>query len=143
MKLKDNLLLNISLKEGIEYVARYYGRCAISENRIVDYDGEMVTFCYNAHEDEAYHEVTVTAQDFILLLLRHLVPSQFKIIRYYGFYRKKHSFHDKMVLLVAREKIPFKKQLLKHSMSILNSFNRLPLNCPRCDIKMKYVATIT
>lgn len=132
-----------SLKEGIEYVARYSGRCAISENRIVDYDGESVTFCYNAHEDDSYHEVTVTAQDFILLLLRHLVPSQFKIIRYYGFYRKKHSFHDKMVLLVAREKIPFKKQLLKHFMSILNAFNRLALNCPHCDIKMKYVATIT
>lgn len=131
-----------SLREGIEYVTRYCGRCAISENRIVDYDGKNVTFCYNAHEDESYHEITVTAQEFIMMLLRHLIPSQLKIIRYYGFYRKKHAFHDRMVMLVEREKIPVKKQLLKYDMSILKSFNRLPLNCPHCDCKMNYLATI-
>ena len=131
-----------SLKEGIEYVTRYCGRCAISENRIINYDGENVTYCYNAHEDESYHEVTVTAKDFIMMLLRHLIPSQFKIIRYYGFYRKKHPFHDKMVMLVEREKIPTKKRLLKYDMSILKSFDRLPLNCPRCNCKMNYLATI-
>lgn len=41
-----------SLKDGVEYVTRYCGRPAISENRIINYDGENVTFCYNAHEDE-------------------------------------------------------------------------------------------
>lgn len=132
-----------SLKEGIEYVARYCGRCAISENRILDYDGKNVTFYYNAHEDESYHEVTVPASDFILMLIRHIIPEQFKIIRYYGFYRKKHPFHDKLVMLVASEKIHFRKQLLKHSISIVKSFNRSVYNCPKCNSKMKYLATIT
>jgi hypothetical protein len=132
-----------SIKDGIEYVARYCGRCAISENRILNYDGVNVTFFYNAHEDDSYHEVTISADDFILMILRHLIPEQFKIIRYYGFYRKKHPFHDKMVMLVAREKITVRKQLLKYSISILKSFNRIILNCPKCDSKMKYFATIT
>lgn len=35
-----------SLKDGVEYVTRYYSRPAISENRIINYDGENVTFCY-------------------------------------------------------------------------------------------------
>ena len=74
-----------SLKDDIEYVTRYCGRVAISENRIKSYDGENVTFFYNAHEDDSYHEVTVSAEQFILMLLRHLIPEQFKIIRYYGF----------------------------------------------------------
>lgn len=132
-----------SIKEGIEYVARYCGRCAISENRILNYDGQNVTFYYNAHEDDSYHEVTVSASDFILMIIRHLIPEQFKIIRYYGFYRKKHPFHDKLVMLVAREKIPFRRQLLKHSTSILKSFNRWIFHCPKCDSKLKYLATIT
>ncbi len=42
---------------------------------------ENVTFSYNAHEDESYHEVTISALEFIKLLIRHLVPYQFKTIR--------------------------------------------------------------
>ena len=78
-----------SLKEGIEYVARYCGRCPISENRIIKYENNNVTFCYNAHEDDSYHEVTVSAFDFIKFILRHIIPNNYKIIRYFGFYRKK------------------------------------------------------
>ena len=62
----------------------------LSNNKIQDwsyfnYDGNNVTFCYNVYEDESYHEETVTAEKFILMLLRHLIPSNYKIIRYYGF----------------------------------------------------------
>ena len=64
----------------------------ISENRILKYDGENVTFCYYDHKDNPYHERTVTANEFMAILLRHLIPENFKIIKYYGFYRKKVSF---------------------------------------------------
>ena len=79
-------------KSGVEYVTRYCGRVPISENRIVNYDGFYVTFSYIGHDDNKYHEVTVPASQFIMILLRHLLPSQFKIIRYYGFYRKKTQY---------------------------------------------------
>ena len=101
-----------SLKEGIEYVTRYCGIVAISENRIKSYDGQNVTFFYNAHEDESYHEVTIPAEQFILMLLRHLIPEQFKIIRYYGFYRKKYAFCDKIKLLISKEKRRVRKQMI-------------------------------
>ena len=84
------------LKDSIEYVTRYCGRPAISENRIINYDFENVTFCYNTHEDESYHEVPISAMEFIKLLIRHLVPYEFKTIRYYGFYKKKTSYFDKI-----------------------------------------------
>ena len=92
-----------NLKSGVEYVTRYCGRVAISENRILNYDGNNVTFCYNDHKDNSYHEVTVTASQFITILLRHLLPNNFKIIRYFGFYRKKHVLHDKMIMMVSTE----------------------------------------
>ena len=81
-----------SLKDGVEYVSRYCGRPCISENRIISYDGDNVTFWYNAHEDESYHEVTVPVYVFIKLILRHIIPYQFKTIRSYGFYRKNYHF---------------------------------------------------
>ena len=121
-----------SLKDGVEYVTRYCGRTPISENRIINYDGKNVTFCYNAHEDNSYHEITVTAEEFILMILRHLIPEQYKIIRYYGFYRKKHKLHDKIVMLIDKVKHNARKSLLKHEFSIIKSFNRLPYDCSKC-----------
>lgn len=132
-----------SLKDGIEYVCRYCGRLAISENRIIKYENNMVTFYYNAHEDDSYHEVTVTASQFILLLLRHIVPKNYKTIRYYGFYRKKPIQHNKIKKLIDDIKIPFRKQFLNFEISIQKFFNRNPLYCPHCDVKMNYVVLIT
>ena len=132
-----------SLKDGVEYVTRYCGRTPISENRIINYDGKNVTFCYNAHEDNSYHEITVTAEEFILMILRHLIPEQYKIIRYYGFYRKKHKLHDKIVMLIDKAKHDARKSLLKHEFSIIKSFNRSPYDCPKCGTKLKFAFEVT
>ena len=130
------------LKSGIEYVTRYCGRVPISENRIVNYDGSNVTFSYIDHKDNKYHEITLPASKFILILLRHLLPSQFKIIRYYGFYRKKHKLHSKMIPLIKPHCRSFRKQLLKHCLSVSLAFKRDPYNCPKCDTKMNFVLYI-
>ena len=132
-----------SLKDGIEYVTRYCGRCPISENRILNYDGNNVTFCFNAHEDGQYHEVTISALKFIELLVNHIIPSNFKIIRYYGFYRKKHPFHDKMIMLINKTTRNIRKTFLKHEISILKSFKHNPYNCPKCDVRMQFLVEIT
>lgn len=131
-----------NLKSGIEYVARYCGRVPISENRIINYDGENVTFSYIAHEDNSYNEITVSADDFICLLARHIVPPQFKIIRYYGFYRKKHFVHNDTLLLIKKEFRNFRKSILKYQASILLAFKRDPYLCPKCDTKMTFVLCI-
>ena len=132
-----------SLKDGVEYVTRYCGRPAISENRIINYDGKNVTFCYNAHEDESYHEVTISAIEFIKLLIRHLVPFGFKTIRYYGFYRKKPSCFDKINKLINKEKHSVRRMLLRHRLSIMESFNRDPYTCPRCGNMLNYILEMT
>ena len=128
-----------SLKDGVEYVTRYCGRPAISENRIINYNGKNVTFCYNAHEDESYHEVTTSAIQLIKLLVRHLVPYAFKTIRYYGFYRKKPICFDKINKLINKEKCSVRRMLLKHRLSIMKSFNRDPYTCPRCVNMLNYI----
>lgn len=131
-----------NLKKGIEYVTRYCGRPAISENRIVNYDGTNVTFSYNDHKDDEYHEVTITAVEFIKVLLRHLVPKNFKTIRYYGFYRKKDKNHNKMAMLINPAKKPLRRQFMNHRMSILRFFSRDPYCCPKCGTQMLYACEI-
>ena len=74
-----------------------------------------------------------------MILLRHLIPTHFKIIRYYGFYRQKLPIHNKMNLLIHKDKRNFRKQLLKYEASILLNFNREPYNCPRCNSRMKFM----
>ena len=130
------------IKSGVEYVTRYCGRVPISENRIVNYDGSSVTFSYIGHDDNKYHEVSLNASQFIMILLRHLLPFQFKIIRYYGFYRKKHFLHTKMIPLIKHHCRIFRKSLLKHQANILLNFKRDPYNCPKCDTKMDFVLYI-
>lgn len=132
-----------SLIDGIMYVARYGSHPAISENRILNYDGENVTFCYNDHKDNVYHEVTVPAFHFITLLIKHIAPKGFKVVRYYGFYNKKHKFHDKIVMLLSKEQIKFRKYLLKWNNLIAVSFNRIALECPNCGISMHYLFEVT
>lgn len=127
-----------SLKSGIEYLTRYCGRSPISENRIINYDGVNVTFSYTDHKDNSYHEITVTAFEFIYMILRHLVPEQFKIIRYYGFYRKKVAIHDKMIPLIKEHAKKFKTELTKYRISLLLSFNRDPYDCPKCGTRLLY-----
>ena len=131
-----------NFKAGVEYVTRYCGRCSISENRIISYDGINVTFCYNDHKDNEYHEITVTAIEFIKILLRHLIPHNFKIIRYYGFYRKKHQNHDKMIKMIDEAKRTIRKHFLKHRMCLLKFFNKDPYSCPKCNTIMKYACEI-
>jgi hypothetical protein len=77
------------------------------------------------------------------MILRHLVPTNFKIIRYYGFYRKKHNLHDKMVLLIDKAKRFVRKQFLKHENSISLAFKREIYNCPHCNVRMEHVVEIT
>ena len=114
----------------VEEVTEEVGK--ISENIILNYDGNNVTFCYNSHVDNSYHEVTVTASEFITILLRHLLPSNFKIIRYFGFYRKKHPLHDKMFMMVSSETKKIRKQILNYTLSIQNFFKYNPFDCPNC-----------
>ena len=131
-----------NFKDGVEYVTRYCGRPAISENRIINYDGKNVTFCYNAHEDNSYHEVTCIANDFIDLLLRHLIPYNFKTIRYCGFYRKKHKNHDKMIMMIKKAHRCVRKIFIKHRLAILNAFEHDPYSCPKCNKNMVYMCEI-
>lgn len=75
-----------SAKGAARYIGRYLARPAIAEYRILNYDGENVTFWYNDHETKQRVEETLKAEVFIGKLLMHIPPKYFKMARSYGLY---------------------------------------------------------
>jgi Putative transposase. len=57
---------------------------------------KKVKFYYD--EEEKRHYVTMSVDEFITALLRHLPDKQFKTIRYYGaYYRRKRRFFKRLL----------------------------------------------
>lgn len=142
-KLEDDGYKFKSIQDLIRYVTRYCSRPVIAESRILNYDGENVTWFYSDHTHEQYHEVTESAFSFITKILRHLLPSNFKSIRYFGFYNKSNTLCDKLFTMISKEKIPFMRSLLKWHNSILVSFKRIPIKCPKCGHLMDLVFEVS
>lgn len=142
-KLEDDGYKFKSIEDLIRYVTRYCSRPVIAESRILNYDGQNVTWFYSDHKHEQYHQITESAFSFITKILRHLLPSNFKSIRYFGFYNKNDKIDNTVNKIVRSDKIPFRKSLLKWHHSILTSFNRIPIKCPKCGHLMDLVYEVS
>lgn len=64
-KLEDDGYKFNSIEELIRYLTRYCSRHAMTESRILDYDGENCKFYYTDHTNEQYHEELNSAFEFI------------------------------------------------------------------------------
>ena len=70
----------------LAYLANYTHRIAISNRRILSFDGQTVTFSwrdYARHNAEATLELD--AVEFLPRFLQHVLPPRFTRVRYYGF----------------------------------------------------------
>lgn len=67
------------------YIGRYARRPPLSELRIKNYTGEMVTFEFKDYRDgEKKSLYTLRTVEFIQKLVRHIPPHYFNLIRHYG-----------------------------------------------------------
>ena len=119
-------------REVAKYIGRYLGRPVIATKRIDKYDGENVTFHYNRHEDNALVVETVTALEFMKLLVQHIPEKHFKMIRYYGIYARHREQDKKLHRAISKEKHPILLSFNKWRSCILSSFGYDPLECPCC-----------
>ena len=118
-----------SIKQTIDYVVRYTGRPAMAQSRIINYDGEHVTFWYDRHEDGKRVEETVHVYEFIKRLIKHIPDKNFKMVRYYGLYAKEHKQSSKIFKLLTQTQIEIREQLRKWHLSIELSFGYDPTIC--------------
>ncbi len=118
-----------NIKSTVKYVIRYSGKPAMAQSRILNYDGEYVTFWYDRHEDGKRVEETIHAYDFIKRLIIHIYDKYFNVVRYYGLYSKKHKFSDKFNYMLKPHVAEFRKQLKNWRCRIELYFKHDPLKC--------------
>jgi hypothetical protein len=68
----------------VRYLARYVGRTAISDERIVHADETCVRFAYTDTATQERRECTLGAQEFMRRYLQHVLPAGQHRVRYFG-----------------------------------------------------------
>lgn len=112
----------------LKYLSRYLYRGVISEKNIVSNKYGMVTFKYTDSKSGRAKFRTLAGEDFLQLILQHVLPRGFRRVRDYGFLHgnaKKMLFLVQMILHVVIEEInlrprpAFKCRYCKASMLVM------------------------
>lgn len=134
-----------NLKKQLAYIGRYIRRPAISLNRIEEYDGQQVTFRYYDKTEKKDQRETVTVEEFISRLVRHIPDEQFKTIRYYGVYsRRIKGLCKKLVSKWQKEVrkwiVKAKRVLSRRTWAekVREKTGKDPMVCPKCECYYEY-----
>jgi hypothetical protein len=132
----------------IRYIGRYTKRPALAESKVLAYDGKMVTFTYQDHRTTKKETLCLPVFEFIGRLIRHIPESNFRIIRYFGFYanRVRGDLLPKVFAILkqnyekAREKL---KNLGSWWRERIERITKLdPLTCPLCLIPLSLTSVV-
>lgn len=130
------------------YIGRYAKRPCLSETKIVNYDFEkqIVEFLYKDKISKTFVKESVSVEEFIGRLIRHIPDKGFRMIRYYGFYAN--AVKGKCVDLLYWQIVKlFGSAFVEYDPACrLNWRERIkklsgidPLVCPHCKIEMDLV----
>lgn len=77
----------------VRYLGRYTHRIAISNHRLIAFDGDHVTFRWRDYaRGNKQRLMAVSAEEFIRRFLVHVLPKGFVRIRHFGFMANAHRF---------------------------------------------------
>jgi hypothetical protein len=110
-------------------LSRYLYRGVIPENNIVSNQDGNVTFKYVQSRTGKTRYRTVKGEDFLWLVLQHVLPKSFRRVRDYGFL---HGNAKKLLSLV---------QMVLHVLIKACAPRPRPVfKCPKCQAPMKIIA---
>ena len=113
----------------LKYLSRYLYRSVISENNIVSSQNGNVTFKYVENRTGKTRYRTLKSEDFLWLVLRHVLPKGFRRVRDYGFL---HGNAKKLLSLV--------QMVLQVLIEVCTSRPRPVFKCPKCQAPMRIMA---
>jgi ribosomal protein L37AE/L43A len=121
----------------LRYLGRYTHRVAISNQRLLSFDGQRVSFRWKdyAHGNKQ-RIMTLTAVEFLRRFCQHVLPRGFVRIRHFGYLA---SAHRTSLLALARRQLDCQPLPSSH---LTNS----PLaiwRCPRCGANMSIGPNLT
>lgn len=117
-------------RQALEYLARYLYRGVLSNRNIVHDDGSHVTFRYQHSQDRQWHTRTLTGENFLWLLVQHVLPKGFRRARDYGFLHGNAKALLSLLQWLLRVQRP--PPLEKHKVRI---------RCPHCQGSMALTGT--
>ena len=125
----------------LAYLSRYTHRVAIANSRLVDYDGERVTFRwkdYRASENNRYKTMALDAAEFIRRFLLHTLPRGLHRIRHYGLLA---NARRQMNLQRARQLLELEAEPHVDNDNLHEAASPLWLRCPACGASMRILDT--
>jgi len=123
----------------LRYLGRYTHRVAISNHRLLAFDGERVTFRWKdyAHGGKQ-RKLTLNAMEFLRRFSQHILPRGFVRIRQYGLLATRHRTAN---LALARQLLAITPQPQQASPAA--PATSASWNCPRCGAAMQIGANLT
>jgi hypothetical protein len=127
-----------SAERVVKYLGQYTHRVAITNQRILNIEGDKVTFIAKDYRDRAVKKpVTLNGVEFLRRFTMHILPKRFVKIRRYGIYN--HTLKQKLQLKFAPEVKPDIDTLIKQKQPPETNRQRLerltgvdPCRCPVC-----------
>ena len=113
----------------LKYLSRYLYRGVISENNIVSNQNGNVTFKYVDSRTGKIDYRTLKGEDFLWLVLQHVLPKGFRRVRDYGFL---HGNAKKLLSLL--------QMLLQVVIESCTLRTRPVFKCPKCRVAMHIIA---
>lgn len=121
----------------LRYLGRYTHRVAISNHRLLAFDGDTVTFRWRDYaHGNIQRTMTVSAEEFIRRFLMHVLPKSFVRIRHFGFmanYQRSTSFELCRLLLGMAPTLPAPETASPTSAWL----------CPACQTPLTLVEKLT
>jgi hypothetical protein len=140
----------------LAYLSRYTHRVAISNSRLLDFDGTTVTFRWKDYRARGkvpgrswIKSMTLPAEEFIRRFLTHVLPSGFHRIRHYGLFASQRRAAN---IVRLRELLPRAEDAEKPRLGIdATTDEPQPIDrpeasasvktCPRCAGRMRLIET--
>ncbi len=120
----------------LRYLGRYTHRIAISNHRLLAFDGEHVTFRWKDYTHGGkQRKMTLLATEFLRRFFLHVLPKGFVRIRYFGFLANRFRSHC----------LPLCQQLLQNDRPPPSSSSEESprWHCPHCGATMVIIQRLT
>jgi len=112
----------------LKYLSRYLYRGVISERNIVSNQNGQVTFKYIESKTKKTRYRTLNGEDFLYLIMQHVLPKGFRRVRDYGFL---HGNAKKLLYMV--------QLILRVVIDDIKQRARPVFKCPRCQSPMMII----
>ncbi len=124
--------------KSIRYLARYVFKVAISNNRILNVENDMVTFSYKKQHSNRRRKMVLPVFEFMRRFLQHILPRGLVKVRHYGFCHHACKIDNEQLKKLVDIAYFFEPEEMAEEESICSP---PPLKCPHCGAVLTYMGS--